>query len=100
MRFPESSVAMYLKYLLGFVELLLAFRVVLMFLEANPVAPIVDALYHVTDVIIVPFSGIFRDITFSNGSVIDLSALSTMVGYAIILYLILELIHLVVKGDK
>lgn len=99
MRFPHSKVITYLKYLLGFAELALAFRVVLKFLEASTAAPIVELLYRVTDVIIVPFAGIFRDIVLRNGSVIDLNALSAMVGYPIILYLLIELLHLVAKGD-
>lgn len=100
MRFPTLAVTRYLKYLLGFGEFLLAFRVLLRFLEASAVAPIVDLLYRVTDAILVPFAGIFRDLVLRNGSVIDLNALSAMVGYAIIFYLVVELLHLVTKVDS
>lgn len=100
MRFPVFSVIQYLKYILGFSEILLAFRVLLRFLEASPQALIVELLYRVTDVIITPFQGIFRDLVLRNGSVIDLNALSAMVGYPIILYIIIELIHLIVKENE
>ena len=100
MRFSTSSITKYLKYILGFVEVLLAFRVLLMFLEASAIAPIVELLYKVTDAIVVPFAGIFRDIILRNGSVIDLNALSAMVGYPIILYILIELLHLVIKDGE
>jgi hypothetical protein len=100
MRFSVFTITRYLKYVLGFAEVLLAFRVLLMFLEANAIAPIVELLYKVTDVIMVPFTGIFRDIVLTNGSIIDLDALSTMVGYPIILYILVELLHLVIKGEE
>lgn len=100
MRFSAFTITRYLKYVLGFAEVLLAFRVLLMFLEASAIAPIVELLYRVTDIIIVPFSGIFRDIVLQNGSIIDLNALSAMVGYPIILYVLIELLHLVTKEEE
>jgi len=100
MRFSVFTVTKYLKYVLGFAEVLLAFRVLLMFLEANAIAPIVELLYRVTDVVMVPFAGIFEDIILRNGSVIDLDALSSMVGYPIILFILIELLHLVIKGEE
>lgn len=87
----------YLKYLLGFAEILFGIRVVLKFLEASPQAIIVELLYRVTDAVATPFRGIFRDFVLSNGSVIDLTALSAMVGYPIIVYLVIELLELVTK---
>lgn len=86
--------------MLGFAEVLLAFRVLLMFLEASAIAPIVELLYRVTDVIMVPFTGIFRNIVLQNGSIIDLNALSAMVGYPIILYVLIELLHLITKEEE
>ena len=100
MRFPITPISKYLKYILGFAELLLGFRVLLMFLEANAVAPIVELLYTVTDAIMVPFAGIFSDFILRNGSVIALGAFSAMVGYPIILYVFIELLHLVGKDDE
>ncbi len=99
MRISAPAVTKYMKYVLGFIELFLGFRVLLMFLKASDVAPIVDLLYRVTDVIMVPFAGIFRDIALRNGSVIDLNALSSMVGYPIVLYLLNELLHLIAKDE-
>lgn len=100
MRFSLNTISRYLKYVLGFAELLLGFRALLRFLEASPVAPIVELLYRVTDVIMVPFAGIFRDITLQNGSILDLNAFSAMIGYPIILYIFIELLHLIIKEDE
>lgn len=87
-----------LKYLLGLAEILLGVRLLLKFLAARSEALVVDALYRVTDLVIVPFRGIFDDLDMGGGSVIDLSALSAMVGYAIGVYLIIELIELLFRS--
>lgn len=87
----------YLKYLLGFAEILFGIRVVLKFLEASPQAIIVEFLYRLTDAAAAPFRGIFQDFALSNGSVIDLATLSAMVGYPIIVYLLIELLELVTR---
>ncbi|MFH0806605.1 MAG: hypothetical protein V1885_02695 [Candidatus Brennerbacteria bacterium] len=100
MQFPIAPIAKYLKYILGFAELLLGFRALLLFLEANAIAPIVELLYTVTDAIMVPFSGIFSDFILRNGSVIDLNAFSAMVGYPIILYAFIELLRIISKDDE
>jgi len=100
MRFPHLKVITYLKYLLGFAEILLAFRVLLRFLKASAAAPVVELLYAITDILLVPFMGIFKDYTLRSGSVIDLNALAAMVGYPIILYLIVEIVHLVARGQE
>lgn len=87
----------YLKYVLGFGEILLAVRMLLRFLIANPQTIIVELLYRLTDIIATPFQGIFRDLVLSNGSVVDLSALSAMIGYPVIIYLFIALCELIMK---
>jgi len=46
-------------YLVGFVEILLAFRFVLKLFGANPKSGFVDFIYSVTGVLTVPFDNIF-----------------------------------------
>lgn len=95
MQIPHGTLARYIKYFLGLFEVLLAGRVILKFLAANPKAPVVDALYRITDSVVMPFSGIFSNSRISGGGIIDFVAISAMIGYPIIVYIALELINLV-----
>ncbi len=96
----SRSFIKYLKYALAVAEIFLAIRLILKFLGANPIALIVQFFYIITDIIIVPFQGIFTNPKLSNGSVIDLVGLATMIGYPIIIYLLIELIHLLTKKEE
>lgn len=97
MRFPAYSLARYIKYFLGLFEVLLAARVVLKFLAANPKAVIVDLVYKVSDIIIYPWSGIFKNAYLTGGGVVDVVAISAMIGYPILVYIILEIIYMAAK---
>lgn len=100
MRSIVHSSIHYLKYLLGFAEILLGIRVALRFLLANPYAIIVELLYRLTDIVMTPFRNIFSDLVLSNGSVVDLAALSAMVGYPIAVYLFIVFLELIVREKK
>lgn len=97
MRFPAISLARYIKYFLGLFEVLLAVRIILKFLAANPQAVIVDLVYKVSDIVIYPFSGIFKNAYLAGGGMVDVVAISAMVGYPILVYIILELVYMAAK---
>lgn len=97
MQFPAHSLARYIKYFLGLFEVLLALRVVLKFLAANPAAVIVDLVYKVSDIIIYPFSGIFRNAYLAGGGIVDVVAISAIIGYPILAYIISEIIYMAAK---
>lgn len=88
--------ATYIKYALGAAEILLAVRFVLKFLGAGE-AIIVQCIYAVTDVIIWPFQGIFPNPHVSSGGMLDLEALTALVGYPIIASLLVELVHIITR---
>lgn len=50
-------------YVVGFIDSLLLFRLVLKLLGANPVSGFVSFIYSVTTIFLTPFSGIFRTAT-------------------------------------
>lgn len=100
MHFPKRSVIKFIKYILGFFELLLGLRLVLRLLGANPLTPIVDFLYAVTNTIIVPFRGIFSNVELRGGGIFDIVTITAMIGYPIIVYLLIELIHAIAKDRK
>lgn len=72
-------------YILGLIEVLLAFRFVLKFLGANPGAGFTSFIYGVTYVFAAPFLSVFR-ITQIAGSVFEWTTLLAMVVYWIIAY--------------
>lgn len=97
MAFPAHSLVRYVKYFLGLFETLLALRVVLKFLAANPQAVIVDLVYKASDIVVYPFSGIFSNAALVGGGVVDVVAISAMIGYPVLVYVILEMVHLMAK---
>jgi hypothetical protein len=67
-------------YLLGLLEILLAFRFVLKLLGANPVAGFTSFIYGTTHVFTAPFLTVFR-ITQVAGSIFEWTTLLAMLVY-------------------
>ncbi len=82
-----------IKYIVGVLELLLALRIILKFLGANANALAVRLLYEVTDLLVTPFKGIFMNV-YQPAGIIDMSAVSAMIGYGIASFLLLKLLRL------
>jgi hypothetical protein len=70
-------------YILGFVEVLLAFRFVLKLLAANPGAGFTSFIYGITYIFAAPFLNVFR-ITYVSGSIFEWTTLLSMFVYLII----------------
>ncbi|MFA6050449.1 MAG: YggT family protein [Candidatus Paceibacterota bacterium] len=81
-------------YVLGIVEILLAFRFVLKLLGANPDAGFTAFIYGTTYVFAAPFLNVFR-VTYVSGSVFEWTTLLAMAVYWIIA---LGVIKLLVMG--
>jgi hypothetical protein len=77
-------------YLLGIVEILLAFRFVLKLLDANPVAGFTSFIYGVTYVFAAPFLSVFR-ISKVAGSVFEWTTILAMFVYWVIALGIIKL---------
>jgi len=71
-------------YILGVVEVLLAFRFVLKLLAANPYAGFTNFLYGITYVFANPFLSVFQNGSVLTGNVFEWSTLLAMVVYWII----------------
>ncbi len=78
-------------YILGLIEVLLAFRFVLKFLGANPDAGFTSFIYGVTYVFAAPFLSVFR-ITQIAGSVFEWTTILAMLVYWIVAYGIVNLL--------
>jgi hypothetical protein len=85
-------------YILGIIEVLLAFRLVFKLLGANPVSPFVSGIYTLSNIFISPFIGIFRTAS-SRGvetvSVLEPSTIVAMIVYALIAWGIVKLIEII-----
>ena len=84
-------------YLVGFIEVLLAFRFVLKLLGANPSSGFVDFIYALTGILTAPFDNIFGVTKPEAGdvsSVFEPSILVAAVVYALIGWGIVKLLSL------
>ncbi len=77
-------------YILGILELLLAFRFVLKLLGANPNAGFTDFIYSVTYLFAAPFLNVFK-VAKVEGSILEWTTLLAMLVYAIIAWGIIKL---------
>ena len=78
-------------YILGIIEVLLAFRFVLKLLGANPAAGFTSFIYGVTYIFATPFLNVFR-ITKVAGSVFEWTTLLAMFVYWVIAFGIIKLL--------
>ncbi len=70
--------------MLGAIEVLLAFRLGLKMLAANPFSGFADLIYTVSSPFALPFQGILGTSVASQGSVFEWSTIIAMIVYAII----------------
>jgi hypothetical protein len=84
-------------YILGVLEVLLAFRLVFKLLGANPGSAFVSFIYTVSGVFIAPFNGIFRPAVtegIETKSVLEPTTIIAMIVYALIAYGLARLIEI------
>lgn len=89
-------------YLLGVIEILLACRFVLRLLGANPANAFVQIIYSITNVLLWPFSGIFRSAVttgIETKSIMEPATLIALIVYAIVAWGIVKLIEILKKSD-
>ncbi len=94
----KSTAANAVWYILGVVEVLLAFRFVLKLFGANPSSGFVDFVYSVTGILTAPFDNIFGVATSDTGdivrSVFEPSILVAAAVYALIAWGVVKLLTL------
>lgn len=81
--------------LLGLIETLLAIRVVLMVLAANPGAGFSSFIYGLTAPLVAPFEGVFPNAASTQGNVLDVAALLAMIVYALVAWGILTMARII-----
>jgi len=69
--------------LLGILEALLALRILLKLIAANPNSPIASLIYSFTDLFLVPFAGL-TPTPSAGGMVLEISTIFAMIIYALV----------------
>ncbi len=84
-------------YILGVLEVLLAFRLIFKLLGANPESLFVSFIYSVSQAFLIPFNGIFRSAVTKGieaQSVLEPTTIIAMIVYAILAWGIVKLIEI------
>jgi len=96
----NQTVEYVIYYVLGAVEVLLCFRLILKLLGAGLRSGFVDAIYAVSGIFILPFEGIFKR-GYAQGvettSVLEPSTIVAMIVYSVLVWGIINLWHIVTK---
>ncbi len=79
----------------GLVEFIIALRILLKLLGANPSTPFVNWVNEVSNSLIYPFQGIFPSPVLTGGFVLEMSSVIALLVYAIIAYIITEAISFI-----
>lgn len=90
-------------YILGILEILLAFRLVFKILGANPGSGFVSFIYSITELFMVPFTAIFRSAAtegIETKAVLEPSTIIAMIVYALIAWGIVKLIIIITKSKS
>ena len=82
-------------FILG--EFFLLLRLVLKYLSASPMAPVVNFIYKHSDTLVSPFKDIFPSVYWPKGFLIEVDTIAAMVGYAIAAFVIFQLIWVFIR---
>lgn len=80
-------------YLLGVVTAILALRIALLMLSANPETPFVDFVYSMSSIFVVPFYGIFNQPDYTRFYV-DTSSIVAIIVYWLLAVGLAKLVNL------
>lgn len=87
-------------YILGIIEFLLAFRMTLQALGANPTSMFASIIYALSNPFALPFSGIFGASATAEGNFFEWSTIVAAVVYALLAYGLVELMQLIKPVSK
>lgn len=94
---PSRQATRIVYYILGVLEVLLAFRLIFKLLGANPQSPFVSLIYSVSEAFLIPFNGIFRSAVTKGieaQAVLEPTTIIAMIVYAIMAWGIVKLIEI------
>lgn len=92
-----SLIISLIRKIFGLLELFLFIRLLLKFLNANPKTLIVNLIYKWSDTLVYPFKNILPNTYWPEGYVIEIPTIAAMIGYAIAVFIIFQLLRLFSK---
>lgn len=81
-------------YVLVVIEVLIALRVILKIIGANPASGFVNLVYSITDMLVLPFQGIVRT-TVSGNSIVEWSSVIAAIIYLLIAWGLVYLLQFI-----
>ena len=78
----------------GVLEVLIALRIGLMLVGANPGSPVVAFIYGITSLFLIPFVGLIGSFTI-GGMVLEISSMFAMLIYALIAWVVERIVWLI-----
>lgn len=90
-------------YILGVIEVLLAFRLIFKLLGANPASGFVSGIYTLSNIFLSPFMGIFRTASargVETQAVLEPATIVAMIVYAVLAWGIVKLIEILKRPNK
>ncbi len=79
----------------GIIQILIAARIVLLLLAAQPDNGLVSFIYQLSDLLVAPFNGIFNSDAVNAGrSVLDIAAVAALVGWTLLEAIIFWVVNL------
>ncbi len=82
----------FINLVFGLIEIIIGLRIILKLFGANPNTPFVNWVYEVSRSLLFPFQGIFPSPVLNGGFILEMSALVALLVYALIAYLISEVV--------
>jgi YggT family protein len=83
-------------FLFGLIEIVIALRVLLKLLAANPNAGFTQFIYNLSAPFVAPFEGIVGTPSASNGSVFEFSSILAIIVYLLLSWIIVKLLQLLI----
>jgi uncharacterized protein YggT (Ycf19 family) len=81
-------------WVFGLIEALIAIRLILKVLGANPQAGFADFIYGITTPLVAPFLNLFASPSYQN-SILELSSIVALIVYALVAWLLGKLVWIV-----
>jgi uncharacterized protein YggT (Ycf19 family) len=86
-------------WVFALIEGLIAIRLILKALGANPTAGFAQFIYGVTAPLVAPFAGLFGNPAYQN-NVLELSSIVALVVYALVAWLLGKLVWILMGGNR
>jgi uncharacterized protein YggT (Ycf19 family) len=98
-RLAASRLTQLVNWVFGLIEGLVAIRLILKGLGANPSAGFAEFIYGITTPLVGPFLGLFTNPTYQN-SVLDLGSIVALMVYALVAWLLGRLVWILVGESR